>query len=69
MYNEAKEKYYLVNVDDMGQLKLDTAGNYMITEVKTSGFRINWIVVICVSFILLGLVIVYIVTKKKHWFW
>ena len=69
LYNEAKEKYYLVNVDDMGQLKLDTAGNYMITEVKTSGFRINWIVVICVSFILLGLVIVYIVTKKKHWFW
>ena len=48
----------------MGQLKLDTAGNYMITEVKTSGFRINWIVVISVSFILLGLVIVYIVTKE-----
>lgn len=69
LYNDAKEKYYLVKTDDMIQLKLDTAGKYMITEVKISGFSVNWLLLALVSIILIGLIVAYIVTKKSYWFW
>ena len=69
LYNDAKDKYYLIQTKDISRLTLDTPGKYIITMDKLTGFNIRLWVVICVFIIFIGLVTVYIVVKKRHWFW
>ena len=69
LYNEAKDKYNLVKAENLGELKLDTAGKYMITELKMGGFSVNCLLLVLASILLIGLLLVYIVTKKNYWFW
>ena len=69
LYNENKEKYDLLQTDSLSELKLDTAGKYLITEKKLSNLSISFIIVIIAVVIVSGLAGTYIIVKKKYWFW
>ena len=70
LYNVSKEKYELIQTDNLEELTLTTPGEYRITAQKLS-----YNSVMLVYFIVVGIVVllisvgVYIVLKKKYWFW
>lgn len=69
LYNQDKKQYQKVTVDDIKMLTLDTEGMYLLAEHKLSGLQIHlfWII-LGVVVVVIGLG-VYIVVKKKYWFW
>lgn len=70
LYNEAKDKYELLQVDNMTELTLTTSGEYWITDEKIVHDSVVIIsVLICGTIAILTGVGVYIVVKKKYWFW
>ncbi|MCM1500175.1 MAG: Ig-like domain-containing protein [Clostridium sp.] len=69
LYNTSKGKYELLKGQDVGSMRLDTEGKYLVTEKKLpdgKGGLILFVMAIVVVIILLG---VYIAVKKKYWFW
>ena len=69
IYNETKEKYQQLKINDMSELELDMHGKYMITQDKINSISISIVVIVFIVVILLGLIITYIAVKKKYWFW
>lgn len=70
LYNTSKEKYELIETDSLNDLKLTTAGEYLISSEKLSYSTVNiiYFVLFGVVAILVG-VGVYIGVKKRYWFW
>lgn len=70
LYNVSKEKYELLNISDIKELKLTTAGEYLLCETK---LELDKRIIICsiIGSIILLLIggIIYIFVKKKYWFW
>ena len=70
LYNTSKEKYELIETDSLNDLKLTTAGEYLISSEKLS-----YSTVTIIYFVLFGVVAilvgvgVYIGVKKQYWFW
>lgn len=69
LYNIAKKKYELIKTEDIGNIKLDTTGTYLLTTDKINDFSINKILIIGAGIIVIGIIIIYILCKKKYWFW
>ena len=70
LYNEAKGKYEIINnAIELGTIKIDIGGKYLITEREQTFFKINLWVIIIGGFSLVAIIVVYIFTKKKYWFW
>ncbi len=70
LYNTSKEKYELIQTDNLEELKLTTPGEYRITNQKLSysSVVVVYFIVAVAVVVLIG-VGVYIVLKKKYWFW
>lgn len=70
LYNEAKERYELLNADNIKMLRLTTAGEYQIRETKLK-MDLKIVLYGCVAGIVIVLIGIgiYIVTKKRYWFW
>lgn len=70
LYNESKQKYEMIRVDDITRLELTTAGKYLITpsKLKQGTVMLKYSLVGGSVLILVG-VVIYIMIKKKHWFW
>lgn len=70
LYNTSKEKYELIETDSLNDLKLTTAGEYLISSEKLSYSTVS-----IIYFVLFGVVVllagvgVYIGVKKRYWFW
>ncbi len=69
LYNAGKGKYENIKVDNLSVIRIDTAGKYMLTEKKLNGISLSLLVVLGFATIVIILSGVYIVVKKKHWFW
>lgn len=70
LYNDAKGKYELLNADNMKMLRLTTAGEYQIRDTKLK-MDLKFVLYCCVAGIIIVLIGsgIYIVTKKRYWFW
>lgn len=69
LYNEAKEKYERLEVKDITLLAIDSNGKYLLTTEALSKIDINGgIIIVGVGVCIVGSII-YIVCKKKYWFW
>lgn len=71
LHNTVKEKYQLIKNDKntTDRLFLDTTGKYLLTNEKNSTAKPGVVMVIILS---IGILIaggVYIIVKKKYWFW
>lgn len=71
LYNATKEKYQLIKSDKntSDRLLLDTTGKYLLANEKISTKKIGVVVVIILSTGILVAGGVYIVVKKRYWFW
>lgn len=70
LYNTSKEKYELIQTDSLELLELTTPGQYLITDQKfsISSFTIVYFVAFGIVALFIGIG-VYIILKKKYWFW
>ena len=69
LFNDAKQKYERLAVEDIGLLTIDTEGTYLLTSEELSGFTWNRLLLgIGVAVIVIGIA-VYIGIKKQYWFW
>lgn len=69
LYNEAKEKYEKINSGYSKELHISTEGKYLLTTKQLNGFTIQIYVIVGSVVIFLGLLVGYIVVKKRYWFW
>lgn len=69
LYNDSKHKYELLAQEDVHLLELDRAGRYLITRKKISNRKVNIVFFLISDFIVVAMISVYIVVKKKYWFW
>lgn len=70
LYNDTKKVYELLDNNGYEDIPISKAGKYMISPKKIS-MGMDWIIYVLITGIVftIGGTIVYIVTKKKHWFW
>lgn len=70
LYNESKEKYERIDCKDIEELKLTTAGTYQIRETKLKTDQPIWSYILIIGTVVLVVGMgVYIVVKKRYWFW
>lgn len=69
LYNEAKNKYELINQSDIHRLELDSAGKYLITNNKIQRHGVKIIVILAAFLVIVAMIIAYILVKKRYWFW
>lgn len=69
LYNEEKGKYEKLNIDPKSEMNLDIAGEYKMMNHKIVEYKVQIISV--AIFIVLGIAgcTIYVLTKKKYWFW
>lgn len=69
LYNVSKGQYELLQQKDINLMELDTEGRYLITETKLSAGKVKIVFLIIMSAFIIVLLGVYIVLKKRYWFW
>lgn len=69
LYNKSKGKYELLQEKDITMMELDTEGKYLVTEKKLSSGRISLVAFIVAVVFIVILLVAYIATKKRYWFW
>ncbi|MEA5137345.1 MAG: Ig-like domain-containing protein [Candidatus Fimivivens sp.] len=69
LYNKAEKKYQLVKTDSLEILTLETPGTYLIAAQKISNGQIGKWLLIGGPIVVVGLIVTYIIVKKKYWFW
>ncbi len=70
LYNTSKERYQKIEMSDINKLELTTAGEYQLsTKMQQLDMRITLYIVFGGIIIVMIGVVVYIVTKRKYWFW
>lgn len=69
LYNPVTEKYERIKQKNLGEFSLNTPGTYLLTTEKLDSPVKIWY--IFAGFVVLFLVIlgVYVIMKKKYWFW
>lgn len=69
LFNEAKQKYERLAVDDIGLLTINTEGTYLITSEELSEIAWNKVFFgIGIAMIFLGGCL-FVAVKKQYWFW
>lgn len=69
LYNEQKDRYQRIAMEDIKELSIDTAGTYLLTSELLSEWRMNVILIATAIVAILIGVGVYIGVKKQYWFW
>lgn len=69
LYNEQRDKYQRISAEDISELTIDTAGTYLVTSEKLTGWNVNVILLISGVVAILAGVGVYVGVKKQYWFW
>lgn len=69
LYNETEDKYKFIETSDFKNLNLSSAGRYMLTNSKINYFNTPLFFIIVGAVVLVILSIIYIIFKRKYWFW
>ncbi|MDR1800606.1 MAG: Ig-like domain-containing protein [Lachnospiraceae bacterium] len=69
LYNKTKGRYENVNAVKGDILSIDHGGQWLITSSKLTSFEFTWKMIVFPSALFIGLLTVYLMRKKKHWFW
>lgn len=69
LYDDNKEKYQEISIKDINTITIDTEGKYLISAEKLSDGVVNkFFVIIGLVAVVLGIGI-YVIVKKRYWFW
>lgn len=69
LYNTISNKWQYLNTYKDGVITADTAGRYLLTNQNLRFGNINWTFFIAGGVVVIIIAIVYIVFKKRYWFW
>lgn len=69
LYNTMAEKWQFLNSYKSGVLTADTAGDYLLTNENLRFAEMDWTFFIAGGVVMVGIVVAYIVVKKRYWFW
>ncbi len=69
LYQEHKEIYEKLEYDGSRTINIDMEGTYILTNERLDKEGIALVYVWMMLVIVVGLIVTYIVVKKKHWFW
>lgn len=69
LYNSAKEKYERINVNDLSNVKIEIAGTYLFTKHKLNGLSVSLYLIAGFVTVVVIFAGIYVIVKKKHWFW
>lgn len=70
LFNANKNTYQELNtLKENNRFSIDNNGKYILTQQQIQNSFISWLIIIILSIVTIGLIIVYIVVKKRHWFW
>lgn len=69
LYNESKQQYEQLETDNLSELRLTTAGKYLIADEADIMGIWNMHAIIGAGIVVIIMVGVYIGIKKKYWFW
>lgn len=69
IYNKEQNKYQKLQVDNIKNLSIDTAGTYILTSEPISNTKFNIKVIIIVALTIVACGGIYIVVTKKYLFW
>lgn len=68
-YNGAKKKYEQINAKDTKQIEMDLEGKYLLTNKTMNNYKISIIIIAGVCGVSVVFSIIYVILKKKYWFW
>ena len=69
LYNTIGQKWQFLNAYTNHTLKADTAGDYLLTNENLRFDNMDWTFFIAGGVVMVGIVVAYIVVKKRYWFW
>ena len=69
LYNTVASKWQFLNAFKDNTLGADTAGEYLLTTENLRFAEMDWTFFIAGGFVMIGIVVAYIVVKKRYWFW
>ncbi|PKM95149.1 MAG: hypothetical protein CVU84_07450 [Firmicutes bacterium HGW-Firmicutes-1] len=69
LYNEKKEKYQLLETNNIKNMVLDEAGEYLLTIEKISKFKLSIVLLMIAGGVAAIIGIIFILMKKKYWFY
>ena len=69
LYNTVASKWQFLNAFKDHTLGADTAGEYLLTTENLRFAEMDWTFFIAGGFVMVGIVVAYIVVKKRYWFW
>ncbi len=69
IYNDKKGKFLLLGEIKEQEIQLDEAGKYLITDKKIQKYKFSIMAIGIAGGVCIILGIIYIVFKKKYWFY
>ena len=69
LYNPTSGKWQYLNSYADGVVEVDTSGRYLLTNETLNTIGVNWYFLGAAGLVLLAIIVVYIVVKKRYWFW
>lgn len=69
LFNEASEKWQYLNSYSNDVLHTDEAGRYLLTNQTVTFIGVSWYALGAAVAVLAAIAVVYIVVKKRYWFW
>lgn len=69
IYNDTIKNFQYVDTKDFSNVKIDSAGKYLITEKNIIGIKFNNKVTIIILSLFCVVSLTVLIIKNKHWFW
>lgn len=69
IFNESKERYQKIQTEKNGKWQLNSAGIYLLTNENLNSHAVLWRIILAAGSVSVILLIIYIIVKKKYWFW
>ncbi len=69
LYNETNEKWQFLNNYTDGVITADAAGHYLLTTETLNFITMNFFALVAAGIVLAAIIGVYIIVKKRYWFW
>ena len=69
LYNTATQQWQFLNSYADSVVTTDTAGRYLLTNNTLTFVHMNFYALVAAGVVLVAIIVVYIVVKKRYWFW
>lgn len=69
LYNRQKSRYQQLNYNGESEIIIDEGGTYLLTNDKLNKINVNKKILAVSGIVVFVLIIIYVVERRKYWFW